>query len=55
MKWAQFKKAAPTLARRAEKLFKSTDVLLLGTIRKDASPRIIQGPRLAPRPALHRP
>lgn len=40
MKWARFKKASPMLVRRAQKLFKGTELVLLGTIRKDGSPRI---------------
>ncbi|MCI0402148.1 MAG: pyridoxamine 5'-phosphate oxidase family protein [Acidobacteria bacterium] len=40
MSWAQFKKSAPALARKAEQLFDKTGVVLLGTVRKDGSPRI---------------
>ena len=40
MNWAGFKRAAPALARRAEKMFEKSGVILLGTIRKDGSPRI---------------
>src|SRR5262249_49951684 len=40
MKWADFKVAAPRIAEEAEKLFDRTGVLLIGTIRKDGSPRI---------------
>ncbi len=40
MSWNQFKKAAPALARKAEQLFDKTGVILLGTVRKDGSPRI---------------
>ena len=40
MGWAQFKKSAPALARKAEQLFDKTGVVLLGTVRKDGSPRI---------------
>lgn len=40
MKWAEFKVAAPRIADEAEKLFERSGVLLVGTIRKDGSPRI---------------
>jgi hypothetical protein len=40
MSWADFKKSAPALARKAEQLFDKTGVVLLGTVRKDGSPRI---------------
>lgn len=40
MHWEGFQKAAPELARRAEELFEKSGILLLGTIRKDGSPRI---------------
>ena len=40
MKWASFKKEAPEIAASAEKLFEKSGVILLGTIRKDGSPRI---------------
>ncbi len=40
MSWKEFKSAAPELAARAEELFESTGVLLVGTVRKDGSPRI---------------
>lgn len=40
MNWADFRRAAPELAEAAEKLLERTGVLLVGTIRKDGSPRI---------------
>ena len=40
MNWAAFKNAAPELAGEAETLLDRTGVLLVGTIRKDGSPRI---------------
>ena len=40
MSWAQFKRSAPVLARKAEQLFDKAGVVLLGTVRKDGSPRI---------------
>ena len=40
MQWSQFKKDAPQIAEVAEKLFDKSGVILLGTIRKDGSPRI---------------
>ncbi|MGH9554981.1 MAG: pyridoxamine 5'-phosphate oxidase family protein [Terriglobales bacterium] len=40
MSWADFRKAAPALARKAEQLFDKTGVVLLGTVRKVGSPRI---------------
>jgi hypothetical protein len=38
--WDGFKQAAPELAERAEQLFEKAGVVLVGTIRKDGSPRI---------------
>ncbi len=38
--WAGFRKAAPKLARLAQKLFDKSGVILLGTVRRDGSPRI---------------
>ncbi len=40
MKWDEFKLAAPELAEAGEKLFERVGVVLVGTIRKDGSPRI---------------
>jgi hypothetical protein len=40
MNWEQFKGAAPKLASKAEELFEVSGVVLVGTIRKDGSPRI---------------
>ncbi len=40
MTWQAFRNAAPELAEKAEALFERTGVVLLGTIRKDGSPRI---------------
>ncbi len=40
MKWDEFKVAAPELAEAGEKLFERVGVVLVGTIRKDGSPRI---------------
>ena len=40
MNWREFKEAAPELASLAEKLFEQSGVVLIGTIRKDGSPRI---------------
>ncbi len=40
MNWGGFKKAAPTLARKAEELFDRSGLVLLGTVRKDGGPRI---------------
>jgi len=40
MNWAEFKAAATDLAVAAEKLFEQSGVVLVGTIRKDGSPRI---------------
>ncbi|MCH6554857.1 MAG: pyridoxamine 5'-phosphate oxidase family protein [Acidobacteria bacterium] len=40
MKWKEFRGAAEELAEAAEKLFEKSGVLLLGTVRKDGSPRI---------------
>ncbi len=38
--WQAFKESAPELASKAEELFEETGVVLLGTVRKDGSPRI---------------
>ncbi len=38
--WQAFKECAPELASKAEELFEETGVVLLGTVRKDGSPRI---------------
>jgi hypothetical protein len=38
--WGGFKQAAPELGERAEQLFEKAGVVLVGTIRKDGSPRI---------------
>lgn len=38
--WQAFKESAPELASKAEELFEQTGVVLLGTLRKDGSPRI---------------
>jgi predicted pyridoxine 5'-phosphate oxidase superfamily flavin-nucleotide-binding protein len=38
--WPAFKETAPELAAKAEELFEETGVILVGTIRKDGSPRI---------------
>jgi predicted pyridoxine 5'-phosphate oxidase superfamily flavin-nucleotide-binding protein len=40
VKWDGFKQAAPELAERAEQLFEKAGVVLVGTVRKDGSPRI---------------
>ncbi len=40
MNWKEFRRAAPALARKAEQLFGKSGVVLLGTVRKDGSPRI---------------
>ena len=40
MNWSEFKIAAPELAEAGEKLFDRVGFILLGTIRKDGSPRI---------------
>ena len=40
MKWDEFKAFAPALAETGEKLFERLGVVLVGTIRKDGSPRI---------------
>ena len=40
MKWAAFKKEASEIASSAEMLIEKSGVILLGTIRKDGSPRI---------------
>lgn len=40
MRWVDFNKSAPALARKAEQLFDKAGVVLLGTVRKDGSPRI---------------
>lgn len=40
MNWAGFKRAAPGIAKKAEKLFERSGVVLVGTIRQDGSPRI---------------
>jgi hypothetical protein len=40
MNWEEFKQAAPELASKAEALFEMSGVLLVGTIRKNGSPRI---------------
>jgi len=40
MNWGQFSEAAPELAAKAAELFESKGVVLVGTIRKDGSPRI---------------
>lgn len=40
MSWEQFKQQAPQLAETAESLFEKSGVILLGTIRRDGSPRI---------------
>ena len=38
--WEEFSAEAPELASHAKKLFDKTHVVLLGTVRKDGSPRI---------------
>ena len=40
MRWSEFAEAAPELARLGFERFESTQLLMLGTIRKDGSPRI---------------
>ncbi len=40
MHWREFKSEAPEIASHAEKLFDEAQIVLLGTIRKDGSPRI---------------
>jgi hypothetical protein len=40
MTWAEFKQAAPELAEKAESLFDASGIVMVGTIRKDGSPRI---------------
>jgi len=40
MNWGEFKTAAPELAEAGEKLFERVGVILIGTLRKDGSPRI---------------
>jgi hypothetical protein len=40
MNWDEFKAAAPELAEAGEKLFERVGVVLVGTLRKDGSPRI---------------
>lgn len=40
MSWKKFKQEAPQLVEAAEGLFEKSGVVLLGTIRKDGSPRI---------------
>ena len=40
MRWSEFQKSAPDLARLAEERFAQAGVAILGTIRKDGSPRI---------------
>lgn len=40
IRWERFREQAPELAASAEKLFAQNGVVLLGTIRKDGSPRI---------------
>ena len=40
MNWAGFRKAAPEQTRAAEKMFERAGVVLVGTVRKDGSPRI---------------
>ena len=40
MRWSEFQKSAPDLARLAEERFARSGVAILGTIRKDGSPRI---------------
>lgn len=38
--WAEFRSEVPALAARAEAIFAKTGVLLVGTVRRDGSPRI---------------
>lgn len=40
MNWNKFKSAAPDMAQAAEKLFDRTGAILIGTLRRDGSPRI---------------
>jgi hypothetical protein len=40
MNWSNFAGAAPELAEAAERLFNKSGLILIGTIRKDGSPRI---------------
>lgn len=40
MRWCDFARQAPELARTAEQLFQTAGVVLVGTTRKDGSPRI---------------
>ena len=40
MKWGEFKKAAPEIAKSAETLLNKTGVLILSSLRKDGSPRV---------------
>ncbi len=40
MIWSDFEKAAPEMARLGEERFDRTGVVLVGTVRKDGSPRI---------------
>jgi len=40
MNWAEFKSASPELAEAGEKLFERVGVVMVGSIRKDGSPRI---------------
>ncbi len=40
VKWIEFADAAPELAARGEKLFRSAVMCLVGTLRADGSPRI---------------
>lgn len=40
MNWSEFKTVAPELAEAGEKVFERAGVVLLGTLRKDGSPRI---------------
>lgn len=40
MKWGEFEKAAPEIAKSAVTLLDKTGVLILGSLRKDGSPRV---------------
>lgn len=40
MNWAEFREAAPELAEMAEKRFAAAQLVMLGTLREDGSPRI---------------
>ncbi len=40
MNWAEFKEAAPELAELGEERFERTGVVLVGTVRRDGTPRI---------------